>query len=420
MNTHHVAKRVGINTFWLLLGRLGSQGLMIVFTIVIARRLGEVGLGQYSLMAAVIFAANTLSTFGTDLLIIREIASTRNYSFVMPALVMQLGISLLLMSVVFITAPMLPNQSSEATVALQIYSFALFPLSVYTVLGSVLRGKERMDLFAFLSVTVMIIQVIGTLLIIQINTSIIALSLMLLGIQIIAAVLAIMFSLSSLSGIIIGEKLSSKSILKLMRSSYPIALFGFVSVVYQKLSLYSVSTLSGAALAGWFSATLRIVEAPKVAHVALLGALYPTMSQAKSQQYNVQNIASSSRVFSLSWKVLILIAGLLTVILFLFAEPVILLIYGSRFLPSVTALKILAWIFIPFTVSQYLSIRFLAIGEENKIVFALIISILVLTSLCMLWIPKWGIVGASWATLVAETVQAAIFLRGWNKIRRGI
>ena len=85
---------VGRNTAWLLAGRLVSQAFTILFTVLLAARLGVVGLGEYAFVAAIVFLANVVTTFGTDMVLVREIAAGGPVARWAAALAVQLGLTL--------------------------------------------------------------------------------------------------------------------------------------------------------------------------------------------------------------------------------------------------------------------------------------------------------------------------------------
>src|SRR4051812_11371136 len=58
-------RRVGLNSIWLLLGRILAQGFAALGVIIIARTLGPEGLGTYSFITSAIFLLNAFTTFGT-------------------------------------------------------------------------------------------------------------------------------------------------------------------------------------------------------------------------------------------------------------------------------------------------------------------------------------------------------------------
>ena len=84
---------------------------MLIFTILVARYLGDAGLGQYAFIAAVMFVGNVISTFGMDTLLIREIAARRSADTptLTAALLIQLALSLLFISIIFLTAADYPT-----------------------------------------------------------------------------------------------------------------------------------------------------------------------------------------------------------------------------------------------------------------------------------------------------------------------
>ena len=399
--------RLGKNTLWLLVARFGTQGLMVVFTILIARRLGEVGLGEYAFMASAIFFANVLTTFGTDMLLIREVAAGGGLTQLPAALLVQLLLSVVLVVLTVLGAPTLPSQSSDAILALQIYSLALFPLAFYTVFTAALRGKERMDWYTLLNLVVSLLQLMAVGLFVWPGGSVVTIALLLFVIQLIAALLAGVICLLYIPNFLEAWRFSNLALPALLRASAPIALLGLLGMLYQKLSIYMLSTLSGAALTGWFSAALRIVEASKTGHLALFGALYPAMAQA---QLTGAEKTRWGNVFALSWKLLLAVAVVAALVMFFLALPLVRLLYGSGFEPAVEALKILAWLIIPYTISAYLSLAFLAAGRERGVAQALLAGVITLALLNAWWIPRAGLVGACWAALLAEIVQAGFLI----------
>src|SRR5436190_122716 len=116
------------NSLWLLIARVGAQASMVIVTYLLARRLGTAGFGEYAFIATAIVIGNALTTFGTDMYLIREIAAKSDFSELTSVLVLQLVLSCVFIGFVFLLAPYFPNQTAESILALKIYSFALIPL----------------------------------------------------------------------------------------------------------------------------------------------------------------------------------------------------------------------------------------------------------------------------------------------------
>src|SRR5688572_25169418 len=182
--------RLAKNSLWMILSRFGAQGLAVVFTILLARRLGSAGFGEYAFIAAILFIANALTTFGTDMLLIREIAAQGDLSRLPYALIIQLVLSGLFIGLVWMFGTDIPNQNIATITALKIYSFALIPLAFFTVFTTALRGVQRMDMYSLLNLIVSALQV-GIVLLP--NISIIRLSVLLVSVQTLAALIAGLF-----------------------------------------------------------------------------------------------------------------------------------------------------------------------------------------------------------------------------------
>lgn len=410
--------RIGKNTLWLFLGRVGTQVLMMMFTIIVARRLGEVGLGEYAFIASTIFLANTVTSFGNDMLIIREIAAKKDFSLLPASLVVQLALSAISVALILLTAPLLPLQTDEVVRALQIYSFVLFPLSFYTVFSAALRGYEYMNSYMWLNLVIAMLNVTTAWFIIQPGSSIVILAWLLLVSQTAVTVLAAYICLTQISELCHFWHVSRKSIWRLLCISAPIALLGLLGMLYQKVSVTMLATLAGAAVTGLYSAAIRVVEASKIGHVALFGALYPAMALVQNGTGELKN--QWQHIFAFSWKLLLALGGLTSLILFLLAIYLIPLLYGSNYSTSIPALRILAWTLIPYTLNTYLSVSYLSAGKERHIIPALSGSLLGLVVLNLVWIPRFGLIGVCWATLAAEWIQSTIFGLNVIKARRGL
>ena len=187
-----VVRRVRLNSIWLLLARLITQGALIISTVLIARALGVVGFGQYAVVAALIVLGNVATTFGTDTLVIREVARDHHDSAGLSgaALWLQLALSLGWLIVVIVVTQVSGEQPTETLQAVLIYSLSLIPLAFFTVYSAVLRAHERMDVYLLLSAVAAMAQLIGIWLALQINRSLLTLVIVLDGVQLLAAICA--------------------------------------------------------------------------------------------------------------------------------------------------------------------------------------------------------------------------------------
>jgi O-antigen/teichoic acid export membrane protein len=392
------------NSFALLLARIGTQIGTAAFTIVLARRLGITGFGEYALIAALIYVANSLTTFGTDMALIREIAAQDDLSSLPAALIIQLALSVLLIAAIWIWGELIPNQSLETVLALKIYILSLIPLAFFTVFTTALRGKQRMGAYAVLNLMAAGLQASAILLP---GITLLTISIFLLAIQIVVAVVAGIVCSMVISNFRRAWHPLRLNPHRLLKLCAPLALLTLLGMVYQRLGIYLLSTMAGATTTGLFSAAARIVEASKTIHLGIFAALYPAMSQAQTDALNksLWNVT-----FKLSWRILMAGAVTIALILYLMSTILVRALYGGQFIGSAAILQILGWAFIPFTVNSYLTLSCLAANQEWIVGRALAASLLGLLILNLWWIPLYGPQGSAWASLAAECIQSVIFL----------
>jgi len=393
------ARRLGRNSLWLL---------AVLFTILLARHMGSAGFGEYAFIATAVFIGNSLTTFGTDMLLIREIAARDDLSRLSAALYIQLILSAVFIAMVWLGGSSLPNQSAGAVLALRVYSLALIPLAFYTIFTAALRGRQLMDLFTLLNLGVSLLQVLAVWVFTRQGGDVVALAWLLLAVQGLAALLAGVLCAVRLAGFWRGWRFSIGDIRTVAVASAPLGWLSLLAMVYQKFSLSLLSLTGGASVAGWFSAAQRAVEAAKTGHLAVFTALYPAMASAGGVAGERKTAWAAT--LRLSWKMLLVAAALAALGLSVLAAPLVGWVYGPGYEPAVALLRILAWMLVPYTANTFLTLAFVADGREHAVGRALAASLIALVLLSLWWIHVAGPVGVAWAALAAESLQALLLL----------
>ena len=415
---------LAINSLWLLLARVGTQSLSVVFTVAVARRLGEAGLGQYALIAAIVFLGNVLTTFGMDTLLLREIGrSRRTGSPLMAAgLWLQLVLSALLVASLTIGAGFLPGKTQETQLALKIAAFSLFPLAFYTVYSAALRAFERMDLFLLLNLAAALIQTCGAWLVLQAGGGVLGLAVLLLAAQTLMASLAGVLCAQRLPDFSLPWNTSLKGLLAALRLGWRLALLAWFGVLAQRMGLLLLSFLAGDGPTGQFAAAARTVEALKMGHYAVLGALFPALSRLQHIAHlggAVRRKATENAARRAFLPLLVLSLMLALAMTFL-AGPLTVFLFGADFAASVPALRALSWILLPYTVSAKISLDLVTAGRETIVVQALAFSLALTGGLLMFLVPRMGVLGACAASIFGESAQAALlFMLSRRKLPAG-
>jgi len=404
--------RVGVNSFWLFLSRLASQVLAMLATIMIARFLGQAGFGQYAFFSAIIFTANIFTTFGTDTLLIREIASRHDVStpLLASSLWVQILLSALCITAIFLFSPHLVIGVPDSVLPLQIFSLSLIPLAFFSVYSALLRAYERMDLILLVNLWTTAGLAAGFWITLGHGGNLLSLVSVNLAVQIMAASMAAWLCHRHLPVFKLYQRVDFSMLNRVVRLGWPLALLAGLAVIYQRMGVFILSYQAGASATGWYSAAARIVEAFKFVHLAFFGALFPILARIASSNNYSENRIGQHQSVTHPWRKwflrLVLFSLVASTGLTLLAAPVIHLLYGSGFLPSITALQILAWSLIPYTFSARFSLEMVTRRQENHVVIITVLSLACSALLNLALIPRFGVPGASLATVACEVAQA--------------
>lgn len=419
-----VLNRIALNSLWLLMARISSQGLMFVFSVLVARHLGQGGLGQYAFVVAVVFLGNVLTTFGLDTLLIREIAqqSVVAAPLVTAALTIQLGLSALFIGAVTLASAWLAL-APTTVLALRLYSLSLIPLAFTTAFSATLRARERMDLILALNLLSATAQTGGAGLLLWSGGDLVALIIFLLMLQALTALAAGAMCFGWLPGFVLDLHVGREVIERMLRHGAPLALLAGSMVAYQRLGILMLSFMAGDAVTGWFTAAARVTDGFKMIHYAFFGAIFPLMSRLAVAERLPgldgnflpleRRLSQYSFPFLLGFGVLV---GLVSIPL---AGPVVRLLYGADYAPAIGALRVLAWSLIPFAINTY---TFFWLVSQAKEMSALKVGITSLVSAAVLYgllIPPFGLLGASMATLAGEIIQTLLYLPHTWQARMG-
>ena len=178
------------------------------------------------------------------------------------------------------------------------------------------------------------------------------------------------------------------------------------------ISLYTVSItvilgiIAGPVAVGYYTAADKIRQAVQgiIAPVSL--AIYPRI--------NALMVKDKIIAFAMIRK-LLLIQGvgtfILSLLLFLFSEPIILLAYDSGYISSVTVLKWLAWLPFVIGLSNVLGIQILLVLGLNEIFSRILIASGVLSLLLIFPLGSlWAQDGAAIATFMTELTVTLLML----------
>ncbi|MEZ4518354.1 MAG: flippase, partial [Chloroflexota bacterium] len=399
-------------SIWLLLARVLSQMLALAFSLLVARRLGEVVLGQYAFISTVLLIGNLATNLGTDTIIIRHVAahetSQETSDLLTASLLIQLILSGLLIAGIWLLGGLLPNQTAETLPAFHLIALSLIPVAFSSIFSAVLRGREHMGAFLIFNLATTVTLVVGALVVTSRDGGLMGLALATLTAQTVGALVAAgLFRRLTpcLSWHI--RRPSGDLVQTVVRTGFVLALGMVVTLLLGRLGTLSLSLLDSDAATGWFSAAARLVEGLKLIPAAVLGALFPVMAR-----HNAQTDGRSVPTFAPTR--LLLIGLVLTIVVAiaidLLSGPIVMVLYGPGYEPSVTVLRILVWV-LPFSVvSLSLSFWLVAAGQERIVLIVMIPALLISAGLMGWAVDRFGLTGAAAGSIGAEFIQMLCLL----------
>jgi len=160
---------------------------------------------------------------------------------------------------------------------------------------------------------------------------------------------------------------------------------------------------------GFYVISVGIVEKLWLLSQAVSMVLYPKVASMKDEEQRKRftPIVARNTLF-------ITILG--AFLLFLLSKWLILLLYSDKFLPSVAPLQILLIGVVAISVERVLVNDILARGKPMINTYITFVALVANITLNVIFIPKYGVIGAAWATNLTYTLNSVIKILVYCKL----
>jgi len=395
-----IARTVAKNTVAIVAGQLATRVITALVGIYLARYLGSVGLGKFSVVLAYLLFFRILADFGLDVIVVREISKdkARTGQIVGNAATLKLGLSVLAVVMAWFVLFFL-DYPSDVKACIYVASLSI-PLSLGTLYGALFQAHLRMEYPVAVDVFVQLLSAGLTLLLIILGASIIHLFILNVWITLLNALLMLALARKHTQ---LNLRLEIAVWRKLLAASWPIALQATFVAVYMRIDQLLLFQMKGEEALGYYSAAVRLTEFVRILPLAFIGAVFPLMSSfaAHSEEPFI-------RVYQRSFKYMATLIAPITVGVTLLAKPLVLVIYGREFLPSASALAILIWSEVVASLGVVNNKILIATDKQKwDALFTGTIAV-VNVVLCIALIPRYSFIGASLATTLSYMVGPLI------------
>ncbi len=383
-----------------MIQRVGS----ILLAFFVARILHATGLGVYAGAMAIFDLVAVTGEMGVTNLLVREVGRDHSNTnrYMMHLGLMSAGVSGILMLLFLLALPHL-GYSPELTAAMYIVILAMIPGTIKTIQEGVFVAHQRVE---FITLTTTIATVLNV---------VISLYLLLAGYGILSLIVAFVISQCAIT--VFYFWFIHRSITRLhwefdwpfavhlAREIKTFAALAILAALFSRPEVIILTIVSTPADAGFYSAALRVFNITQLVPQMYMTNVFPVLARAFHRADNsLEGIQDQSTkylaAFTLPMAVGIAVA----------AEPIINLLYGPGFAPSVTALQILAFN-IPLSALFAILWRVLfARNRQDQVLKAMLVATGLELVADFALISRWGSLGAAVVASVISLVYSVLLV----------
>ncbi len=212
---------------------------------------------------------------------------------------------------------------------------------------------------------------------------------------------------------------------KILSDSWPLMLSSIAVTVYMKIDQVMIGNMLGNKSLGIYSAAVSLSEVWFFIPIIITTSVFPAIIYAKKKSIDIYKNRWQSLYDIMVWLSIIIILPIS-----LFSKDIVNILFGIKYVQSSSVLSIYIWSSI-LVFSGVVGEKFLV--AENIAKISLLKNIMggIINIILNLWlIPKYGIIGAAWATVISYMVSFAglviwkrtrinikLFLNAFNLIR---
>jgi len=397
-------RKIGLNTLFLVSSQVFFSILALIISIFVARILGDVAFGKYSLANAFPSIFTVFLDLGYTTLLIREVSKDKSLSnkYLSNALKLRLILFPLIFLILVISVNILGYPDSTKNIV-YLFSIFIFLRTVTNIFYGTFRAFEKMEYEAAIVIFTTIVRGSLGLIILSLGYGLVELGLI--------------FVFSGVAEFVIALIISRKKFIKTkfqmqntffrttIKTALPIGMLSIFGIIYVRIDTIMLSLFKGDAVVGWYNAAYNLVLGFGFIPILFMHSLLPAMSV-----YYVSSKEALQKAYEKSFKYLFILGLPIAVGIFILADKFILLFYGNEFVNSFVALQILAWDILLYFLTTCTGFVLISTDKQNQMAITLAISAILNITLNLFLIPFYSYVGAGIATLACELFLLIIYL----------
>ena len=192
--------------------------------------------------------------------------------------------------------------------------------------------------------------------------------------------------------------------LRLWKHGWPLLIWGSMTVVFQNIDQVMLFSMQGQETAGVYLAAVRLTSVWTTIPALILPSMLPYLAQLRDRDGALYLVRTKQLMFVMTWTAILAALA----VCFVLARPLVNLLYGSDYNASVSILSISIW-------SNVLGFQALVRGQwilleglQRFAIFFPLVGAVSNISMNYFLIPKYGAMGAAWATIFSQALAVVI------------
>ena len=412
-NSTSIKRKIIRNVFWAVIGKVITLFSTLIVGIFVARYLGP---KQYGLMNYVISIASlftVFATFGSSEIIIRELSKKEKPKEVVLGSAMALRMGLAILCFISIVIYLFfSGETTETSTLILIYSSSIF-FSCSEVIRfyftSIVDNEYIVKSEIFRTIIGAIVKII----------------LLFCKAPLIAFVFALAFDFLLLASgyIVVYRKkigpicqwnIDFKFVKTLLTTSFPLLISSTAVIIYQRIDQVMIAKMLDNEFVGYFSTAMSFVNVLAFIPITIMQTTSPILVEYWKNDKLKYEQESQRIIGATTWLLIILCS-----IVALLSSPIINYTYGASYTDAIPVLQILVFKVVGIAIIN-LSGQLIIIENIHQLAFIRNILSCVICIICNYYfIPRWGIIGSAWATIITVFFtgeEANIFIPKYHHI----
>ena len=410
MNTR---EKVAYNTVAQLVGKAATTITTLLLTVLITRRFGPSGYGNFTIMLAYAALFYIVADFGLNAIALRDFAVDEGK--ILRYLKNLIGLRLVMALALFAigaTALVFFPYSRLVKMGVLIGLLTIFTQALFTTANAIFQVKLRYDLSV-------LADILGSVTILTLAFLTIERSgelLPIVGSYVVGGVVMVAVSLYFVRRLVGGVGVGWDGGLwkYLFVSALPLGITTIFTVILQKADAILLSVMSGSTAVGLYGVAYKIFEFALVFPTFFVNSVYPIMVRHfKDGQERLLRTVRHSGMFLLAVAILGLVVG------WVLSPLMIRVVAGPKFVESIRALRLLLLGLPIFYLSALFLWLMITLGKQKQIPFIYAIGAVSNVVLNLIFIPRYSFYGSAiitWASeLLILTLLAYFSLKSLQK-----